>query len=367
MTTEIETLSASVPTGCKLWKVRDVLKTFPTTTMSELEPVPYNPSLRRLPPLKLMLASNSLQHHMTNEGHQLQQGLSEAGYKLVGHGFQNSSTDLADILKVRRIGTIIVQDRREWTRKEFPQELFRNTDRLRSLTGCFKLTVLKDAHQTPVWNRHNSWDIGCHAWIVYYNTRIVSRLAPFVRPQHLIRTWHTVDPDQVPEFVPAPQRRKAILSGALSSAYPYRLRLYRHNFKGVDKVQHPGYTTSGTRTPDYLKTLSQYKVSICTSSKYGYALRKIIESVACGCIVVTDLPVDEFMPLIEPSIVRVRPGTDPQVIQRIIDHIASNYDDKRQRAQAREAVAFYNYVGVTKRLAFDIEQLRRTYNAPHNS
>jgi hypothetical protein len=135
----------------------------------------------------------------------------------------------------------------------------------------------------------------------------------------------------------------------------------------------------GTHTPEFLGTLPAYKVSICTSSIYGYALRKIVESTACGCIVITDLPTDEVMPEIEEplleefalpaggtavrtgNIVRVAPTIPLTDFAELIKQLYRTWDDERQHHFAERAKKFYDYRAVGKRLADDIEKLRRNY------
>jgi hypothetical protein len=59
---------------------------------------------------------------------------------------------------------------------------------------------------------------------------------------------------------------------------------------------------------------------VATASSYHFALRKIIESVACGCTPVTNLPAYDVLPEIDPVLVRI--------------------DDDATEAQIGEAIAF---------------------------
>ena len=129
------------------------------------------------------------------------------------------------------------------------------------------------------------------------------------------------------------------------SAYPLRTRLYRNmtSLSNVDFLPHPGYHDKGCCTPQYLHHLNKYKVAICTSSRYGYALRKIIEATACGCRVITDLPVEDKLPLIDDNLIRVSSDATPRDIDKLVSKSVSEYDEDRQRNMAKRTVEYYNW------------------------
>lgn len=325
------------------------------------------------------LAVESMRRHMTDEGWQLFQALEQGGrYDLFGLGLRTSYTGMPLVLdptNVREIvdkmnpSVVVLQDKREYEGRTatagFDQrERFTNVEALAARPDVFKLTVLKDSHSRPEYHRGSAAEIGCHAWIVYYHPRIVCHLAPYLRSRHLVRTWHTVDPGLVPPFL-ADRPGLALLSGALSGAYPLRTRLYheKRRIPGLDVLPHPGYGRSGCATPEYLKTLSKYKVAVCTCSIYGYALRKIVEATACGCVVITDLPVDEEMPGgIDNNLVRITPGVSVSEFYHLLHHLWGEWDPARQEMFAERAKEWYDYRATGKRLADDIETMRRGYN-----
>lgn len=324
----------------------------------------------RLAPIRIALAVASMREHMTDEGWQIMHGLEENGWGLAGHGLTYNCTDVAHILRAHGdLETILVQDKREWDLLpgDFrdPDAYFTGITCLRDRHDIFKLTILKDAQHRPLYHRESAEEIGCHAWVIYYHPSIVAALAPYVRPEHLIRTYHTIDPSIVPPFVPARERRSALLSGAVGRAYPLRSRLVQsiHRLRGVEYLKHPGYHRNGCATPAFLQKLSQYKVAICTSSIFGYALRKIIEATAVGCRVITDLPVDEIMPFIDDNLIRVSPSCSMGEILTAVRHAVSSFDEERQRQLALQAVLFYNYKSVCMHLSDDIDRLRIGYGS----
>lgn len=350
--------------------------------------VPHSPEHRELPAPKynppdsperkvsLGLCVESMRDHTSSEGWEIFRGLQEADWLLAGKCYPSisnsrldwSGTDVAKILTLNP-QLILLQDKREWdldtsNKREFrdPEARFQNVHLLRDRHDVFKLTILKDAHQRPHYHRASADEIGCHAWVIYYHPRIVHHLAPYTRARHLIRTWHSVDGDRLPSF-DASGRQGCLLSGAIGSAYPLRKRLVQERglLPDVTYLPHPGYHRNGCHTPEFLKILSQHRVAICTSSVYGYALRKIVEATACGCRVLTDLPVDDELPHIDGNLVRIHPSLPTASVASVLRDMLETYDPEKQEQYARKALAWYDYRKVGERLSWDIEQVRRNY------
>lgn len=353
-------------------------KRHPRTVAETLQQLPRPSGIcERPPPLyyysnkrgaKLGFAVSSMKDHTTDEGWQIFQALENAGYDLVGNGLPNHMTDVQEILKkFPNPSVIVIQDKREWdvAPRDFRDHSarFHNMWQLNALQDTFKVTILKDAHSKPYYDSFAD-EVGMHAWIHYYHPALVKHLAPYVRKQHLIRTYHSVDSLKVPAFHKY-QRKGALLSGALSRAYPMRLRLSRefHSILDCDFIGHPGYHRNGTCTPAYLDLMSQYKVAICTSSWFGYSLRKIIEATACGCRVITDLPTDELMPQIDDNLVRVHPDTTTKEVDELVRAMYDSYNPELQRMYAKAAQYYYDYRAVGMRLFADIEHFRSEYNS----
>lgn len=356
------------------WTVKDVIANLPRT---ERSPLPAPPYTHKAGGLRVALAVESMKDNTTDEGFQIMLGLRSAGYTLAGHNITtehprtnsvwHGMTHTGGILEFLDPSVVLVQDKREWEGLTSgpghdPRERFLDTERLKHHDSVFKLTVLKDAHQNPQYHRKAADEIGCHAWVVYYHPEIVHHLAPYTRPRHLIRTYHTVDRDLVPPYTIS-GRSGCLLSGAVSSAYPLRERLVRDlsSLPEVTYLKHPGYHRNGCYTPEFLKILSYFKVSICTASMYGYALRKIMESTACGCVVVTDLPCDDVLPEIDRNLVRVRPDVTAREVAEIIDRECRDYDPQRQRHYAEAALKEYDYRTQGSYLAAEIDLLRQNY------
>jgi hypothetical protein len=326
-------------------------------------PVPrFNPSPDHTACLSLGVAS--MKDHMTDEGWQITYGLSQNGYRHVGYGLEVPLTDMREVIETQLPGTIVLQDKREWEieRGSFrdPHARFRSVNILQNHPEIFNLTILKDAQQRPQWHAEAAKEMACHAWIVYYHPDIVHHLAPYTRRQHLIRTYHSLDPAVVPTYSPE-NREGCLFSGAVSGAYPERQHILRMKSLPIAVMQHPGYHRKGCNTPDYFRTLTKYKVALCTSSIYGYALRKIIEATAAGCIVITDLPVEDQLPCIDNNLVRINPDISQEELTALIHKCCAEYDPEVQCAYADEAKWFYDYKRITRLLVCDIANLRETW------
>lgn len=321
---------------------------------------------------RLALAVASMQTHTTDEGWQLMDGLRAGGYKLCGRGerVDIGCVQVGSILSDYKPGTLLLQDKREWlgrtAGKGFDHsEQFLSTSELQHHSDVFKGYVLKDAHSDQALHSGCAIDICCHFWVVYYDKRLVAATAPFAREEHMVRTYHGVDAGTVPAFHVG-RKNAALLSGAVSGAYPLRQRLAKAQLSGslpnVDYLKHPGYGRSRCYTKDYLWTLSQYKVAICTSSRFGYAVRKIIEATACGCRVITDLPVDEVLPGIDANLVRVDVGIATADLSILVHELCTSWDAGRQTVFADLAKELYDYRALGAKLSADIELLRGAYN-----
>lgn len=334
--------------------------------MKAESPLPRPAYHARENPSWLCLGVESMRRHMTDEGFQVVKALEFAGYRLAGKDFPIGETNVRKLVETYNPGTVVIQDKREWMgitadRSRDPAMRFQNVEVLKKREDIFKLTIVKDAQHDNEFHRQAAEDIGANGWIVYYHPDIVCRLAPYLRKDDLVRTYHTLDRDIVPAY--SPERKGCLLSGAISKVYPLRERLWRSHRRlpAVETLSHPGYHRKGCHTPEFFKMLSRYKVAICTSSIYGYALRKIIEATAAGCLVLTDLPQDEVLPYIDVNLVRIRGDEVTSAIEGILREMYDAYQPDRQEYYSTLAKKHYDYREMGIRLAMDIEQLRRRH------
>lgn len=347
--------------------IGDILKTINTPQVAQLSKPIYSPPENE-GGIRIALAVKSMANHTSNEGWELMLSLQHSGYELCGYGIDENLTDVNEIIERYNPAVVVVQDKREYIGKTAgkgfdERERFINVGQLRLRPDIFRLTVLKDAHQDPQFHSDSANEIGCHAWITYYHPEIVCKFAPYVRREHLVRTYHSLDAQLVPTFS-ANRHHGCLLSGAISRAYPLRTRLFREAryLSHTTALPHPGYHRNGSATPKFLQILSNFKVAICTASSYGYVLRKMIEATACGCTVITDLPSDEVLPQIDGNMVRVDQSITTRDMNQVIRDCVANYNVEKQVFYAEEAKKWYDYRVQGTRLAANIEKLRRMYN-----
>lgn len=353
--------------------VADVISKLPSLEIQTLEAPCYKPkeiNIDEVAPIwdgRIFMAVEAMSQHTADAGWQLTLGLQNAGYLLCGNGLTINEQDTPKILQATKPSTVIVQDKREWEGRTAKQShnkhnmTFYNVGCLKEREDLFKLTVLKDCQQNPEYHRQSADEMGVHGWITYYHPDIVKCVAPYVRKEHCVRTSHSIDPEVVPTY--KDRDYSCIISGAFSQVYPLRTKIIKNRnfFRGLHYLPHPGYHSHGCVTPKYLKTLSQYKIAICTSSIYGYTLRKLIESTVCGCRVITDLPIDDKLPIIEENLYRVSTDISMRDLSSVIQMLTDNYDSEYQETLAIEATQYYDYKEVGLRLAQNIETLKENY------
>jgi hypothetical protein len=346
--------------------IRDVINRVPRGDCALSLPPVYTP----VDGPKIGLCVESMRDHMTDEGWVLFHQLQNVGWRLAGGPYKNSVLDFPTVdcreILTHKPSTILLQDKAEWDTEDRnfrfrdPSARFDNVGALAEAPG-FRMVVRKDAHQKVAYNKEFSDQIQTHGWVVYYSPAIVCHLAPYIRPQHVVRTYHSVEPNNIPKF--ARDREGVLFSGAMSTAYPLRQRMSTMRLPNTTRLQHPGYHRNGCCTPEFLRTMVKHKVVIATSSRYGYTLRKMVEATACGCTVLTDLPMDEVLPHIDENLVRVHPDWSEVRICNLLREMLATYDFDRQRHYAALAMAHYDWRVVGQRLSDDIEALRNTYGA----
>jgi len=349
--------------------VADVISRLPVLDYAQ-QPAPayVHDTARRS---RVLFGLEAFARHMTDEAWQQQRGLQLAGYSIYGVGYpsQNNTGDVGAVMAKERPGVAIMQDKREWDEANRAciekGKAFYNIAPMKADDSAFRLTFHKDAHYDQPYHSAAHDEFGVHAWIVTYNPKTVLRLCPWMRPQHMIRAHHTVNPNHVPAFNVGP-RANATVSGAMShKVYPLRSKVRewcrRHQLPGVEVLRHPGYHARGAATPAYFRHLAKFKVSICCSSVWGHSFRKLIEGTVAGCRVITDLPVDDPMPEIDENFIRVPTGIDRDELAAVIEEAVAGYDVERQKALSQRAVLWYDYRRQGERLAQEIEDLRANY------
>lgn len=303
---------------------------------------------------KLVLANIDYEKHSTNEGNELQLGLSEAGWRLAGFGYGDGCVDVPALIERHSPHMVFVQDCRDWRWDSggcFDQRVaFKNWE---SLGDCkaFKVTPVKDAGSVVEYQRKFFEKIKADAAMIYYHPDAVLKLSPWLEGRKLIRTYHSVDSRACEAIGMKKDRRRGLVSGAVSDVYPLRqMAIKNAGPLGLDYMPHPGYGNSGSHTGKYLELLAGYKVHVATASKYHFALRKIIESVAMGCAPVTNLPEWDRLPGIDAALIRVPDGISSADLNDVVSQAEKSWDYEERMAYANVARQFYDYRAAGQRL-----------------
>ena len=319
---------------------------------------------------KVFFGIGSFARHMSSEGWQLQAGLESAGYNLVGPKI-NGCNNVRDYLEKNfDTNTVILQDKREWDINH-PAcidrgEMYSEYTYLAKRDDIFKLTVYKDAQNQPDYHENSAKEINCNALIIYYHPASVMAVAPWVQKYKLIRTYHTINRDELPVniiFNEKWKKKQCIVSGAVSGHYPLRVSALNGIRPGLPKSQidyltHPGYHARGFATPAYLGILNHYRVALCCASRYQYCLRKIIEATAMGCKVITDLAKHDKLPAIDDNLVRVPANISTANLHEVIADETRKWNADAQKVMSDAAIDFYDYKNMTRMLYNQIENAR---------
>jgi hypothetical protein len=309
----------------------------------------------------LVLANSSYQRHMTDEGDQLQRGLEAAGWSLAGFGYGDDCRNVPRLLERFQPETVFVQDVRDW-RTDSPGCFDRRVElqswRILGSWDGQKVTVCKDAGTAVDLQRQFAGDIGADAIAIYYHPESVLPLSPWLADYPLIRIYHSVDADECRRIPLDRPRHRAILTGAINrTIYPLRsLAQLNHEWLGLDLKRHPGYSDGGTMTHHYLRLLASYRVHLATASRYGFALRKILESVAVGAIPVTDLPAYDRLPFIDGALLRVRRGCTLGELKHTLDTADEAWNLEERRRWAELAWQHYDFRAIGRQLSESITE-----------
>ena len=319
----------------------------------------------------LILLPPHVERHMDNGRQLFRVGMEAAGYVCMCREIDAPGVQMVDVAAaVDRFNPeiVIAYPRYEWLKSEWGggpevarRDEFRNWGCLLSRSDILRVAVWHDAGSARDVQRKWHADFQPHAYLTWYHPDSVMCFAPHVRRDQIVRTYHVLS-DNLPPCLP--RDGIAVVSGAYTTdTYPLRTKCFKWAVSGrlgdgVHCVRHPGYTQSGTRSLEYAAMLGGYRVSICTASSYKFALRKIFESTAMGCVIVTDLPEYDCLPHIDGNLIRVHPSISSDSLREVVQGAAANYDFGRQKQLADLARVHYNSRTECARLSNLIEAKR---------
>ena len=330
-------------------------------------------------PKRLLLGNADYIGHTSSEGAQGQDGLREAGWIVTYAGKAKGGhvQDVPAALAEHDPDIVLVSDPRDFTPGVgafVTWAEWRNVEALRD-HRALKLVVLKDAGTAIDFQRRFAERIGADALVTYYNRPAVCAASGGWAAEYpLVRTHHTVDALEVwaawNDWEDCGARPvAAFISGALNrDVYPLRERLW--NEPWLDRLKHPGYNNRVRATPVYLDHLACYRVSVCTASRFNFELRKIVESLAMGCAVVTNwewpdpTPEGETLPIWWNDIIHVRSDEPTDTIRDIVAEAVAQWNLADAIDRAGRMCARYDYRVEGRRLDRAITDLWRSRQCP---
>lgn len=317
----------------------------------------------------MLFVLESFRRHMDSGRWLFQRGMEAAGYRSAGGGLPAPGIDSVDVRQVVQEHDppiVIFWPRYEWSPAEWggrevrPEHEFRNWQYLLSRPDILRVCVLHDAASAR--DRQHCWhrDFQPHVYLTWYHELSVRPWNPHVRPDQIVRTYHVIDPDGSPPV--GPRDGVCLVSGARNpEVYPLRTLAIDAARRGqlgpgVDVLDHPGYHQHGTESLAYLRTLTRYRVALCTGSVYGFALRKIIEATAAGCRVITNLPGYDELPDIDGNLLRISADTPTENLAALIQHQSAQWYYWRQLLFAETARQRYDYRNECARVASELDK-----------
>jgi hypothetical protein len=303
---------------------------------------------------------------VTDEGEQLQRGLEHAGWKLCGFGYDDNCTDVPTLIDRHQPSIVFVQDCREW-RQECagcydPRVEIKNWRCLHNYPDIIKTTVVKDAGSLKEFQRDFFSEIGAAVAVTYYHDYAVlaDDCSTWLRGRDRVRTYHSVDADYLRTLKLGGERRRGIVTGCAGPIYPLRQLAFANAERlDIDIQWHPGYAAKGCGTREYLRRLSGYRTHIACSSRFSFSLRKLIESVAVGCVPITDLPTWDVLPEIDPFLIRVPRSIGVDDLRDVITDVERAWTLERAMHYAEKCRAFFDWRAAGLRLSGELEMRGR--------
>lgn len=313
---------------------------------------------------KIVLANIDYRTHMTDEGDQFQRGLEAAGWTLVGKGYQDDCKHVPTILDRYRPTHVMVHDKRDWdpdSKISFRKDIgFEELNVLMKRDDIVKAVLVKDAATFREYMEEFVREVKPAAIVHYYDLGGVRDYSPYLFKCNRIRTWHTIDSAFARSIDLTGPRKRAVLTGARGRrSYPLRMMVRHHirSLRPIEYKNHPGYGNVRCHTPDYLKMLAGYRIHIATASRWGFALRKIIESVAVGATPITNLPAHDVLPEIDGALVRIPSNAQFREIRQTVERADTEWNLEERLRWAEKAWDWYDWRTMGERLSDELSSL----------
>lgn len=306
-------------------------------------------------PRCLQFGVEAFKDYASDTAYRIQAGLAAQGYTCFGKRFpgQQDCTDMRKVVEREWPDIVHVEDWNTWNPKMRQKASldveFTNWEWLGQQPDILRCTKHADPWHHAAEQKHFQQVFNPHAILVRYELDRVSRIAPYMKKDLLVRLYHTV----TREFCqPIEERHKiCLLSGALHGrVYPLRTRIWQEvkQLPGWEETftirpHHRWLHSGGSAVPDYMKALAQYKIAFVGCSVWLAAFKKHYEATAAGCIVVTNLPETDKVPIVDENLVRVPDDITVKELVELCKDLAGGWDLEKQRDLARRVIERYDY------------------------
>jgi len=299
----------------------------------------------------------AFRNYASDTAYLIQRGLELQGFTVFGRGFpgRRDCTDMRVVCEREKPDVVFCEEWNTWN-PDMPQPPakdvgFTNYDWLGRQPHIFRATKHADPWGHP--EKHAEWHrrFNPDVILVRYEVPRVLQIAPYLDEKRLLRIHHSVTREYCPEITSASRDRVCLLSGAVNPRiYPMRARLWREvrelpRWEDVFSIRphHRWSRTGGSAVPAYMRDLARHKVMFVGTSRWHVAFKKHYEGTAAGCIVVTNLPTSDRVPIIDENLVRVPDTISAAELRDLCLGLADAWDEERQRELARRTIGRYDY------------------------
>ena len=312
----------------------------------------------------IQFSVEAFRNYASDTAYLIQAGLEHEGFTPCGRRFpgDRDCTDMGVDCDRARPGVVFSEEWNTWN-PAMPQPPskdcgFTNFDWLGRQPGIFRATKHADPWGHP--EKHREWQkrFNPDVILVRYEIARCLRIAPYLDRKKLMRIHHSVTRQYCPEVSGIARHRICLLSGAVNARiYPMRSRLWREvrelsSWDGVFTIRphHHWSRTGGSAVPDYMMELARHKVMFVGTARWKVAFKKHYEGTAAGCIVVTNLPTTERIPVIDENLVRVTDDISAGELRDLCLDLADGWNQERQRDLAERTVRRYDYRSEASRI-----------------
>ncbi|HUU35362.1 MAG TPA: hypothetical protein VMW48_14960 [Vicinamibacterales bacterium] len=316
-------------------------------------------------PRCIQFGVEAFKNYVSDTAYLVQAGLASQGYTCYGRRFpgKRDCVDMREICHREWPSIVFCEEWNTWN-PEMPQPPskdvgFKGYEWLGQEPGILRATKHADPWGHP--EMHARWHkvFQPHAVLVRYEIDRCMECAPWADRSKLVRIWHSLTREYCLPVSAMDRNGVCLLSGAAGAAvYPLRFRIWNevHQLPEWERTftirpHHHWSREGGSAVPAYMRKLARYKVAFVGCSRYHVAFKKHYEATAAGCIVVTNLPTTDRVPVIDENLVRVPDDVTAVELRDLVHSLAGQWDVNRQRELAQRAIDRYDYRVEAARIA----------------